>query len=246
MANIQKYGEFTPAAADETAAQIASGGNFFKASVGKNKIRVLPPPVGQQKPWVIAYEHRVELPGAKVVNFCCPRVMAKSPCPVCAKADEFARTGNQADRDRAQELRPRMRAYMCIIDRKAPEKGVQVFGTGKTVVDAMIKIRKDEDIGGNFTDPVKGFDLIIERVGTGKNDTEYSTFPSKAVTQLCQPGELDDLLASAPDLGRYVRVKSVDEIKGMLSGETDDAAVDVGKGSTKGRSAQDDIEQDPE
>ncbi len=246
MANIQKYGEFTPAAADETAAQIASGGTFFKAAVGKNKIRVLPPPVGQQKPWVIAYEHRVELPGAKVINFCCPRVMAKAVCPVCSKADELAHTGNTADRDRAAELRPRMRAYMNVIDRKAPEKGVQVFGIGKTVVDAMIKIRKDEDIGGNFTDPLNGFDLIIERVGTHKNDTEYSTFPSKAVTPLCPPDQLDDLLSSAPDLSRYIRVKSAEEIKSSLSGETNDDAIDVGAGSTKGRTAQEDIEQDPD
>lgn len=240
MTNIQKWGEFTVEAATETEQQIASGGTFWKAKVGKNKIRVLPPPPGQAKPWIITYEHRVEVPGSKrPVTFCCPRVMAKQVCPMCQKADELSRSGNPADVDRAADLRPRMRAYMNIIDRREPEKGVQIYAAGKTVIESMAKIRKDEDIGGNFTHPTEGFDLIIERTGTSKNDTEYSVFPSKQVTPLAPPDELDAIREDAPDLGRFSRLKTIDEIKKEMAVASGQAV-----GTTRQRTAQDDVEGD--
>ncbi len=151
--NIQKYGEFTVDAAEKEEQEIQTSGSFLKLGVGKTVVRVLPPPAGQSLPWTKTYEHYIKVPGAqRAVIFACPRMMSKRACPACTKADQLNASGNPADRDRAWEFRPRMRAYMNVIARKEPEKGVQVMAVGKAILEKMIKIRKDEDAGGNFTD----------------------------------------------------------------------------------------------
>jgi len=248
MANIVKHGTFTAEAAEKEEQEIQTSGAFLKLGVGKTTIRVLPPPAGQNLPWVKTQEHFIKTPGAqRAAIFACPRVLAKQPCPACAIADKLNSSGNPVDRDRAWEYRPKMRAYMNVIARKEPEKGVQVLAVGKTILEKMIKIRKDEDAGGDFTDVVNGFDLIIDRTGTGKNDTEYEVMASRKITPLGDDSWLDQ----AHDLTRHTKVRTAAEIQAELSGEEENVAAsgarDVGRGSTGGgqqrrRTAQDDIE----
>lgn len=255
MGNIVKHGTFTVDAAEKEQQEIQSGGSFVKLPAGKTTIRVFPPATGQNLPWVKVHEHFIKPPGAqRAAIFACPRVTAKAHCPACAMADKLNSSGNQADRDLAWEWRPKIRAYMKVVLRKEPEKGVQVLPVGKTILEKLISIRKDEDAGGDFTDLKQGFDLIVDRTGTGKNDTEYNVLPSRKITPLtADPDEMDAWLEQADqiDLNRYARVKSSEDIQSELSGQDDNDAAgkarDVGRGSTPGRprrSAQDDIENE--
>ena len=206
---------------DAEAANEGGGGGFtyFKAKVGRNVVRCLPAMPGR-KPVHVTHQHYVELPGRPKVVFNCPLAMKAEGvrCPVCEKRAKLLATGNSADRETAFGLAPRFRAYMCVVDREHPELGVQVYGFGKTVMKGLKSLRDDPDVGDFFRPGPDGFDVIIERTGTGKNDTEYSVRPAVKNTPL---GDLS-VIEAAPDLATLSRVPSEAEIRARLKGDNDE------------------------
>ena len=262
--SIVKYSKYSPEAAEQDAKEASSGGSFMKLEVGKTKVRVLPPPVGKSSPFKTVNQHFIELNGEKLV-FACPRYEAKKPCPACMEADRLRKTGNPADRDAAKDYYAKKRFFVNVIDRANPEKGVQILGIGFTIHGALTKLAQDVDAGGDFTDPEQGYDIIINRTGTGKNDTEYTVFPAKNSTPLAPTAEqMQDWIDNQPELDRLSTVKEASEIDSMMKGEDADStdakasrAKDVsaskessgsgrvqhgGRQAPARRSAQDDIE----
>lgn len=214
---IEKYGKWDASAVVEEQKFLdeGDGGEFMKLAVGRNVVRFLPPPPGARSPFLVVYQHYVEVPGVqKPVVFACPRVMLKKPCPACQKAAELRRTGNPADYDFAAKLMPRRRVFAEVINRAEPERGVQVLAFGKLIHEELRKLRDENEGGGDYTDPVNGFDIIIHRTGTGKNDTEYSV---KAVRTNSPLGN-DEWLEMRPGLDRFGVVKSAEQIMELLSG----------------------------
>jgi hypothetical protein len=254
MANIQKYNEFTPDAAEEAAAEIARSGGVLKLEVGKTYVRILPPQKDLKKPWVVVHEHYIKLPAGKFASFVCPKMALKKECPACDKADELSSTGNPADNDKAWDLRPKMRAYMNIIDKKRPEKGPMTLAVGKLVIDQLLKIYKDQDEwppgaeNGNFSHPVTGFAVIIQRQGTGIKDTKYDVKAYKEAGPMCDVDDIDDVLESAPELIKRAFVKSLEQIRKELNPngtDDDDEPKDVNPTPalrSKNRSIQDDVD----
>lgn len=207
---------------DAEAANEAGGGGgftYFKAKVGRNVVRFVPAMPGR-KPVHTTHQHYVELPGRPKVVFNCPLAMKVEGvrCPVCEKRAKLLATGNSADRDTAFGLAPRLRIYACVIDREHPELGVQVFGFGKTVMKGLKSLRDDPDVGDFFRPGPDGFDVIIERTGTTKNDTEYAVRPAVKNTPL---GDLS-VIEAAPDLASLARVPSEDEIRARLKGDAEE------------------------
>lgn len=208
---------------DEAAARDAeaveagdSGGvEYWKVPVGTSRVRFLPALQGE--PMVVTYQHFVEQPGRDKVVFACPKNMAKppQPCPVCAKAAKLFASKNGVDREAAFGLKARLRVFAVIIDRKAPEKGPQVWGFGKTVFEQLRSLRNDPDIGDFFRPDASGFDIIVERKGTTKNDTEYMIRPA---VNNCALGDLS-ILETAPTLGRQAELMPYADIVKKLKGE---------------------------
>lgn len=206
------------AKADSEAATEPTGQfTYFKAEQGRNVVRFVPPAKGSgRKAMYVTQQHYVELPGRPKVVFNCPVAMKTGGrCPVCEKRAKLLATGNSMDRETAFGLAPRMRVYACVLDRKHPEKGVQVFGFGKMVMKGLKSLRDDPDVGDFFRPGADGFDVIIERSGQGKNDTEYSVRPAVKNSPL---GDLS-LIEAAPDLSLLARVPSTDEIIARLKGD---------------------------
>lgn len=215
---IQQYGGWDMGIVEAQEQQVEEGGgggkaDFLKLVVGRNTVRFLPPLTGPS-PLVVTSQHFIERPAGKVV-FVCPRVMAGQPCPACQKAEQLKATGKPADREAAGALFARQRIFANVIDRAHPEKGPVVFGFGKTVFEQLISLRKDPDVG-DFTRPgPDGFDIIIDRKGTTKNDTEYTVRPS---VKNCALGDLG-VIQMQHDLSSYSRVDSWDDIVARLKGE---------------------------
>jgi hypothetical protein len=215
MSNLTKYADFSIEDAEEAEEELAKLGSadFFKPASGKNVVRFLPAKAGQ-KTFVTVQQHFVDMPGGKAVSFVCPRIHAKRPCPACTKADKLRATGNPNDEQAARKLMPNLRVYAGIVDRKNPEAGVRVFPFGKQVYEQLLAIRKNEEGGGNFVDPgPQGFDIVIEKSGTGLN-TEYKVLPARKESPLGNDEWLDNL----PDLARYGRVDSEEELQKRLGG----------------------------
>jgi len=229
--NIVPYGSYELDAADEEHEDLSrGGGTYMKLEVGRNVVRFLPPPMGRATPFVTVFQHFLNLPGLPdPVIFNCPRLMAKRPCPACAKGEKLKSTGNPKDADAARDFWASRRVFSCVIDRAEEDSGPKILGFGKMIHEALVAIRRDEDAGGDFTNPENGFDIIIERSGTGKTDTRYTVRPARKSSPL---GNLE-WVQMQPDLRHLAKVPSMDEIKAMVSG---------GGNEPPAATAQDDLE----
>lgn len=219
--NIVKYGSYDVEEAEAEARSLESGA-FMKLKVGRTIVRFLPPPLGRKSPFVIAHQHWFSH-GGKDVKFNCPRHMAKRFCPVCQQVDALFR-GGADQRERAFDLKAARRTYSVVIDRGDPETGPQILAFGKKIHEKLTLIRKranDEafgTLGGDFSNPTdSGFDIAIDRTGTGKNDTEYDVVTSKNRRTLSDSADqINEWLGAMPDLGNFEVVPSDDEIAEML------------------------------
>lgn len=221
MANIQKWGSYEVDAAEAEQQELDKLGSstFMKLKVGRNVIRILPPKVGQRSPFVMTFQHVINRPGQdKPLSFNCPRMMAKEPCPVCQRAEKMKSSGRDADYKAASALFPRLRVYCNVIDRSNPEAGPKVLAIGKTIHSDLVALRNDQDAGGDFTHPENGFDIIIKRTGTTKNDTGYDVKPARNESPL---GNLE-WIEMQENLARYAVVPSIDDIRKLLAGDDDD------------------------
>ena len=217
MSDIVKFGSYDLEEAKREKAELNSGSNFLKLRQGRNVLRILPPPVGRKSPFVRVWQHFFNVPGKeKAASFTCPRMMAKKHCPACAKADELKASGNPADKALANDMFARKRVYANVVDRSAPELGVQIFAFGKMVDDALVSLRED-DPDEDFTHPIEGFDVIVERSGTGKMDTKYSVRGARNRSQLAPSAqEMNELIESMPDLAKFGQVPDAAALAEML------------------------------
>jgi hypothetical protein len=224
MANIVKYGSYEMEEADKELKQIEQGGGaeFMKLEVGKNVVRVLPPRQGVKSPFRVVWTHYINPPGQSTpVSFACARLEANKPCIVCQTADRLKATGNDADYQKADQMFARRRVYANVIDRKNEDAGPVILAFGKMIHEDLVLIRKSEgayeDMGGDFTNPGKGFDLVIERRGTGKNDTKYKVMPRRQSPLSDDVVQAQEWIDAQHDLERFGKILTIDEQKQKLS-----------------------------
>ncbi len=227
MSSMVKYGSFDLEDVEGIDEDMAKGGgSYIKLGVGRNVVRFIPALPGT-KAFLMVHEHQINLPNGDYVSFACPRLMDKKQCMVCRKADKLKTTGNPADYDKAKSLFPRRRIYANVIDRRDEETGPKVFAFGKKVWEQLKVLRSDEDVGGDFTHPEEGFDVIINRVGTGMTDTEYTVIPGRT-------SPLGDLewIDQQGSLARFAAILSEEEMRKRLGGK------DKKEGGGKQRAAE--------
>jgi hypothetical protein len=210
MPNIVKYGSFDANEAEKQAKEFESSSAFFKIPEGRTVTRALPPKAGKKSPIKLVNQHRMTI-GDKILVFLCPGSLE---CPACAQWEVLRKSRNESEREFAREVfSPRQCAYMNVIDRANPEKGPQVWSFGKTIFSEIISIRNDPESGGDFTDPVNGFDLIIRRKGVTRNDTRYKILPARERTALGDMSWIETQL----DLDEFVINKTIDEIEDLVA-----------------------------
>jgi hypothetical protein len=228
MGQLVKYGSYSPEQArkDREADERAGGGaDFWKVPQGLSKVRFLPPRLGKTSIYRVRYQHFVDVPGAtNVVSFICPRMQSKEDrlprrfCPACEKLDELREVGSSASLEAAKRLEPKRGTLANVISRGDPERGPIIWGFGPMVKDQLNSIRDNEDSGGEFWDPVGGFDLTVEKKGQGMK-TEYTVMPSRKVTPLVADVEASNAwLEAMHDLDKHCRIPSDEDIRRMMGG----------------------------
>lgn len=250
MSNIVKYGDWTPEQIEKESKELQTNSDFWKPPVGRTAIRFLPPKIGWPSPFVIQHQHFIRLPGKdKPIVFCCPRLHEKKQCLACAKADQLESSGNGRDAQIAKGLRPQKRILANVVvghgsGENPEEAGVSIYAFGASVYNSLKAIREDAENGGNFLHPETGFNIVIKRVGTGKDDTRYTIMPSRQATKLANMDWID----MQPDLRKMVRVPTTDQQERLLAGEDpkdvwgdDSAAAPKRASSNKGRGKKDDV-----
>lgn len=222
MSNLANYSGFSLEEAQEDKNKYTKTDNeitYLKFKPGDNVIRILPARNGE-KPFVKVHQHFVKTPKG-TVSFRCPRIAEGRPCMVCEKSASLKASSKEDERDLGYDMAAKLRVYCNVIDRAEPEKGVQVASFGKQIYAQLSSIRDDKVAGGDFTHPLKGFDLSIAKSGSGKNGTSYIVKAARENSPLLDTEEaMVAMLDSQPNLDEnYNRVLSDEDIRLRLSGK---------------------------
>lgn len=191
MTNLVEYEPYTENDAQEDIDSMERT-SFFKFEKGPNHVRFVPARKGEPG-FYVTYNHYLEGPGGNDVSVNCPRVMSKGKkrCPICEAARTLADSGTPENEERAKDLFAKRRVYACIIDRNNEGKGVQVVAFGSMIHEELARLRKDKVAGGDFFDPNNGFDIIVEKTGSGKMGTRYKV--RRVPDRVPMLGSVDDM-----------------------------------------------------
>jgi len=254
MSGYKGWGEGDTEKFDNAAEAGRGEGEFWSpksgdgGKAGMSVVRALPAPIvddgdGERSPIVVANVHRVEFTG-RTVRVNCPRIMLSRgdeqgpPCPVCERVAALRRTGSQTDRDLSFEIAPKFAAFLVVDVHSEPggkkhDPNARIWRVGKTVYEQLKSLRNDPDVGDFLRPDATGFNLKVERKGTGVKDTEYTIRPA-AMQSAVRDMELID---RAPDLRPYTVVKSyeaiVEELRAAQGGGAQGNGKAMGAGANK-------------
>ena len=130
-------------------------------------MRFLPPPQGEDMPWVLVYRHFFELNGMWVVGNCPTTIGEK--CPVCEYNSELWRSNDEVLREKVRKQK-RRKNYIANVyiekDKNNPENNGKVFlfRFGPKIFDYIknaIQPEFDDQEPFNPFDPINGRPLIL-------------------------------------------------------------------------------------
>ena len=188
---------------------------FWKPSVGKQLIRVVPSKYNKDFPFTeMKFYYGI---GSK-------RVIA-SPSNWDEKdtIEEFAKklrsTNDKENWRLAKKLDAKVRTFAPIVVRGQEDEGVKLWQFGKEVYQEFLNLAADDEIG-DFTDIVQGRDIKLSTVGPESTGTPYnktSIGPSLKQTQLADTEDaIKQLLENQADPMKVFKPLTYDEMKASL------------------------------
>lgn len=199
---------------------------FFKLGQGTTRVRVLPgqdPGSLDKDFYVLVYLHYKVSPTKPTVPVVCSRTKdPRSKCPVCDYVAQLRASGDEADKQLADDMSVRIKYAMGVLPLEGEDKNKQmVFMAPKVVWQKIIQLGQDKDYG-DVTHPYEGFDLKFIKSGTGKKGTSYDCMPARNPSPICSdPEEVEEILKNQFDLWRFRVVPSAEEVAAFMSGEID-------------------------
>jgi hypothetical protein len=130
-----------------------------------------------------------------------------------------------------------MRVYAPIIVRGEEDKGVQIWGFGKMVYQALLNIMLDEDYG-DITDPLEGRDVKVTCTReAGRKWATTTVRPRGKETALsANKPQATEWMSGIPDPTGMYECKSYDEltkiINDWLNSDTDDDTMGTSMGGS--------------
>lgn len=229
MSKEKKYYDTDPEKIQKALAEIGQG-DFFKPKEGKNVIRILPPWSKKGVWYKEATIHYGVLHEGKERGYTCLKQFDKE-CPICEKRNDLLK-GDSEEREIADKLRPRLKYYANVLDRNTGR--VMVWGFTSKTLGILLGYEADPDHCNNkLTDPEEGFDVVIERQGTGRTDTKYNIRVKPKSSEIGDDSDWEDKMKNLDDI---VEEPDEEKIQESLSGM-------FGK-STKKHSDDDDDDDD--
>ncbi len=186
---------------------------LWKPTEGKTIIRIVPWKERPDNPFVELYFHYL---GRKTQM---SPLTNGNPDPIAEFADKLADTGAKEDWQHSRQFRPKLRTFVPVVVRGEEDKGVRMWGFGKTVYEALLKVIADPDYG-DITDVQAGRDIGIEFTPQNKSDTNFAQ-----TTVLVKPKEtplspdaevLEGWLTEQPDVSEIWDEPTYDELKSFL------------------------------
>jgi hypothetical protein len=140
------------------------------------------------------------------------------PDPIQELITKLRNEGTKESYELAKKLYPKMRCYAAVIVRGEEDKGVQIWGFGKQVYQALLGIMLDEDYG-DITDPESGRDVKVKCFKPqGKKFAETEVMPrGKASALSSNAATAKQWLESIPDVNKMFELKSYDELTKIVN-----------------------------
>jgi hypothetical protein len=168
---------------------------------GKTRIRILP--VGEENDWGI--EVTYFFLGLKEQYSLISAATFGEKCAFQEAYDRLSTSKKESEREFAKKRLKPGRRFIVPAIKYTDEKGLEIdkemgikpalFPSG--IYEQAVELFLDDD-NGDFTDPLKGYDLKVKRTGKGKNDTEYSLIK-------CNSSKLPKELRGEIDLEKMIR-----------------------------------------
>lgn len=224
QSHLIKYGSYTPEDAEQDLrdSEEARQGDWLKLKVGKTYIRIMPPRMGQRRPYRVVYQHYVEIPGQEgKVTLVCPLLQGKNDgivgrhCPVCAQIDDLYAEGAEQE---AKDMKANREILYNVIDRGNEARGVLIMKVRPLLHEAICGLVSQDPKSPAHCDPINGYDICITRKGIGL-DTKYTATPMRETTPLHDDVAVANAwLQQMHDLDKFVRIPDDDEVRERLSG----------------------------
>jgi hypothetical protein len=188
---------------------------FWKPSVGKQLIRVVPSKYNKSNPFTeMMFYYGI---GSK-------RVMA-SPAnwgekdPIMEFVKQLRGTNDKENWRLAKKLDAKVRIFAPIVVRGQEDEGVKLWQFGKEVYQEFLNMAADEEIG-DYTDIAQGRDIKLTTVGPEVTGTPYnktSIGPSLKTSALAiTEDKVQSLLENQADPMKVFKPLSYDEMKTAL------------------------------
>ena len=205
-----------------------SGFNYFQIKEGRNVLRILPSAdPAKHTPFHKVWVHYVRNPSKPGTNgrpVMCPSKNNNARCIVCEKVSALRRSANEIDKEIAGDLAASRQIYANVVDLQEPERGVQVMKFGVMIYNDLLAYmdKSDPSAVGDLAHPEKGYNVVIDRKGKGKQDTRYQVRTAKEASPIPKKqwlGEMNNLSAVVEEMAN-------DKIQAIMEGRDPDADFD--------------------
>ena len=195
-----------------------SGGDkknlFWKPSVGKQTVRVVPSKFNQSNPFTeLFFYYGI---GNKVMVS--PTNFGEKD-PIAEFAKQLRQTSDKDNWRLAKKLDAKMRVFAPVIVRGEESEGVKLWQFGKEIYEAFLQLASDEEVG-DFTDVATGRDIKLNTVGPESTGTPYNRTtigPSMKTSPLSDDAsEIVQWLENQADPKVVFKRYSFDEMKQAL------------------------------
>jgi len=141
-----------------------------------------------------------------------------NPDPIQELITTLREDGSKESYELAKKLYPKMRTYAPVIVRGEEDKGVQIWGFGKTVYQALLGLMLDEDYG-DITDPKTGRDIKVSCVKQpGRKWAMTEVRPRGKESNLSDSSDqASEWIGNIPNLDDIYQCKTYDELSKIVN-----------------------------
>ena len=187
---------------------------FWKPSVGKQIVRVVPSKYNKLNPFTEMYFHY----GIGKNTMVSPINWGEKD-PIVEFAKQLRQTSDKENWRLAKKVEPKMRIFVPVIVRGEESTGVRLWEVGKLVNDQLMGIASDEDYG-DFTDITDGRDFTVEAVEdviAGRKGIKCTLRIKPKTSPISDDSVLvEKALEEQPDILAINRKYTYDQLKDVL------------------------------
>lgn len=188
---------------------------FWKPSVGKQVVRIVPNKFNKANPFTEVYFHY----GIGSARTILSPINYGEKDPIVEFAKQLRTTNDKDNWRLAKKLDPKMRIFVPVVVRGEEHEGVKLWQFGKNLYLEMLSMADDDDIG-DYTDIFEGRDITVDTVGPDVTGTSYNKSSVRVRTKQTPLSEdkaqIEQWLENQKNPIEVFKHYSFDEIKGFL------------------------------